>query len=340
MSLIKESLKKIVDRIDLTKDETKAVFQEIMSGQCSEAQIAAWVTALRMKGETSEEVAACVEIMRDAVFSIECKDLFAVDSVGTGGDGAHTINISTTAAFVTAGAGITVAKHGNRAVSSKSGSADVLAALGINLDLTPENMEYCLNHLGFTFLFAPKLHPAMQYAVGPRKQIGIRTIFNILGPMTNPAGVTRGVIGVFSEHYCKLLAEAALSAGVDHMLFVHGHDGLDEVTVCGETTVYEVQNGEIKSYKFDPRKYGIELVPPESISGGSPQENADAVLAVLNGVPGAHRQVVILNAAAAILASDKVSTWEEAIGKATESIDSGSALEKLQQFIQASQEKR
>ena len=339
MSLIKESLKKIVDRIDLTKEETKAVFQDIMSGNCTEAQIAAWVTALRMKGETSEEVAACVEIMREAVFSIECKDKFAVDSVGTGGDGAHTINISTTAAFVTAGAGITVAKHGNRAVSSKSGSADVLAALGINLDLTPEIMEDCLNNLGFTFLFAPKLHPAMKYAVGPRKAIGIRTIFNILGPMTNPAGVTRGVIGVFSEHYCKLLADAALSAGVDHMLFVHGEDGLDEVTICGKTTVYEVQNGEVKTYKFDPRDYGFEFQPPEAISGGSPEENAKAVLAVLNGNKGPHRDVIVLNAAAAILASDKVSSWSEAIEKAIESIDSGSALEKLNRFIEASHSK-
>ncbi|MCK5834946.1 MAG: anthranilate phosphoribosyltransferase [Lentisphaeria bacterium] len=339
MSLIKESLKKIVDRIDLTKEETKAVFQDIMSGNCTEAQIAAWVTALRMKGETSEEVAACVEIMREAVFSIECKDKFAVDSVGTGGDGAHTINISTTAAFVTAGAGITVAKHGNRAVSSKSGSADVLAALGINLDLTPEIMEDCLNNLGFTFLFAPKLHPAMKYAVGPRKAIGIRTIFNILGPMTNPAGVTRGVIGVFSEHYCKLLADAALSAGVDHMLFVHGEDGLDEVTICGKTTVYEVQNGEVKTYKFDPRDHGFEFQPPEAISGGSPEENAKAVLAVLNGNKGPHRDVIVLNAAAAILASDKVSSWSEAIEKAIESIDSGSALEKLNRFIEASHSK-
>ena len=337
MSLIKESLKKIVDRIDLTKEETKAVFQEIMSGHCSEAQIAAWVTALRMKGETSEEVAACVEIMRKAVFSIECKDPFAVDSVGTGGDGAHTINISTTAAFVTAGAGITVAKHGNRAVSSKSGSADVLAALGINLDLTPEIMEDCLNNLGFTFLFAPKLHPAMKYAVGPRKAIGIRTIFNILGPMTNPAGVTRGVIGVFSEHYCKLLAEAALSAGVDHMLFVHGEDGLDEITICGKTTIYEVQNGQMTNYTFDPKAYGFERQPPAAIAGGTPEENAQAVLAVLNGNKGPHRDVIVLNAAAAILASDKVKTWDEAIAKAIESIDSGSALEKLNRFIAASQ---
>jgi anthranilate phosphoribosyltransferase len=303
---------------------------------CSEAQISAWVTALRMKGETSEEVAACVEIMREAVFSIECNDPFAVDSVGTGGDGAHTINISTTAAFVTAGAGITVAKHGNRAVSSKSGSADVLAALGINLDLSPDTMEHCLNNLGFSFLFAPKLHPAMQYAVGPRKEIGIRTIFNILGPMTNPAGVTRGVIGVFSAHYCRLLANAALSAGVDHMLFVHGDDGLDEVTICGETTVYEVQNGEVELYRFDPRDYGFRIQPPEAIAGGGPEENAEAVLAVLNGKKGAHRDVVILNAAAAILASDQVCSWEDAIVKAVESIDSGAALNKLNCFIQAS----
>jgi len=338
MSLIKASLKKIVDRIDLTKEETKAVFQDIMSGNCSEAQIAAWVTALRMKGETSEEVAACVEIMRDAVFSIECKDPFAVDSVGTGGDGAHTINISTTAALVTAGAGVTVAKHGNRAVSSKSGSADVLAALGINLELTPEIMEQCLNNLGFTFLFAPKLHPAMKHAVGPRKAIGIRTIFNILGPMTNPAGVTRGVIGVFSEHYCKLLADAALSAGVDHMLFVHGEDGLDEITICGKTTIYEVQNGQVTNYTFDPKDYGFEQQPPEAIAGGTPEENAQAVWAVLKGEKGAHRDVIVLNAAAAILASDKVKTWEEAIDKAIESIDSGAALEKLNQFIKASQQ--
>ncbi len=336
MSLIQESLKKIVDRIDLTKEETKAVFLEIMSGEASEAQIAAWVTALRMKGETSEEVAACVEIMREAVFSINCKDKFAVDSVGTGGDGAHTINISTTAAFVTAGAGITVAKHGNRAVSSKSGSADVLAALGINLDLSPEKMEKCLNEIGFTFLFAPKLHPAMKHAVGPRKAIGIRTIFNILGPMTNPAGVTRGVIGVFSEHYCKLLAEAALSAGVDHMLFVHGEDGLDEVTVCGKTTVYEVQNGEVKNYKFDPTDYGFKIHDPAAISGGSPEENAKAVKEVLSGAKGAHRDVVVLNAAAAILASDKVNGWQEAITRAEESIDSGQALAKLDKFTEAS----
>ncbi len=337
MSAIRKSLKKIVEGENLSREETKEVFHEIMSGQASETQIAAWITALRMKGETSEEIAGCIEIMRKEVFSITCNDKFAVDSVGTGGDGAHTINISTTAAFVTAGAGVTVAKHGNRAVSSKSGSADVLAALGINLDITPDKMEQCLNTIGFSFLFAPKLHPAMKYAIGPRREIGIRTIFNLLGPMTNPADTHRGVVGVFSANYCRLLAEAALVTGSEHTLFVHGSDGLDEITLTGSSIIFEVKNGKIHEYVFDPRDYGFELCKPEELAGGTPAENSDHVRRILNGEKGPKRDIVVINAAAAILASDKATSWEEAIKMAQTSIDSGAAAEKLRLFAEESQ---
>lgn len=339
MSALQDTLKKIVEGQDLTKEEAKTVFNEIMTGQVSEAQIAAWITALRMKGETADELAGCIEIMRQEVLAVKCNDHFAVDSVGTGGDGAHTINISTTAAFVAAGAGITVAKHGNRAVSSKSGSADVLSQLGINLDITPEKMEACLNNIGFSFLFAPKLHPAMKHAIGARRAIGIRTIFNLLGPMTNPANTTRGVIGVFSEKYCYLLAEAAHKTGADHYLFVHGSDGLDEITLTGSSTIIEVKGKEIKAYKFNPKEYGFNLCKTADFGGGTPEENAEYTRQILSGKEqGAKRDIVVINAAATILVSGKAADWNEAIKMAKQSIDSGAAAEKMKQFAEASQQ--
>ncbi len=334
MSLTQKSIQKIVDNQDLTRDETKAIFMEIMTGNVEEATIAAWITALRMKGETSEELAACIDIMREKAFTIDCKDKDAVDVVGTGGDGAHTINISTTAAIVAAGAGVTVAKHGNRAVSSKSGSADVLSALGVDLTMTPQDMENKLNAIGFSFLFAPQLHPAMKYAIGPRRAIGIRTTFNLLGPMSNPAGVRRNVIGVFNEHYCRVLAEAASKTENDHSLFIHGSDGLDEMTLTGTSLVLEVKGHDVTEYVFDPKKYGFDYCSLEDIAGGTPEENAAITKAILAGTEaGPKRDIVILNAAATILVSGKESSWEAAIESAKTSIASGNAAKILADYV-------
>lgn len=331
-----ESLNLLLEHQDLSRELTEAAFSEIMTGQASAVQVGAWMVAMRMKGETADELAACIDVMRREVHSVHCADKMAVDSVGTGGDGAHTINISTTAAIVAAGAGVTVAKHGNRAVSSKSGSADVLGALGINLEMTPDQMETALNETGFSFLFAPKLHPAMKHAIEPRRELKIRTIFNLLGPMTNPAGVTRAVIGVFNEKYCRLLAEAAAKTGTEHSMFVHGSDGLDEITLTGPTTIITVRHGAIEEELFDPQSLGLNYCRPSDLAGGTPQENADLVKGILDGsVQGPKRDIVALNAAAILMVAEKAECWPEALEKAFQSIDSGAALEKLNTYIGA-----
>ncbi|MEA2012749.1 MAG: anthranilate phosphoribosyltransferase [Verrucomicrobiota bacterium] len=333
MSKIKIYIKKIVEREDLTREQASCVLSEIMMGNATDAQIAAFITALRMKGETSQEIAGCVDAMRSVAVTIDCADPNAVDSVGTGGDGAHTINISTSAAILAASAGVTVAKHGNKSVSSKSGSADVLSALGIDISISPERMEKCLKKTGFAYLFAPSLHPAMKYAIGPRREIGIRTVFNLLGPMTNPAGVNRGVVGVFNLYYCELLAKAMSTMQSKHMLFVHGHDGLDEITLTDTTTIFEIKENNIEKIEFDPRSLGFEFCKPGDIKGGTPEENALFFKNVLDGKKGPHRDIIVLNAAAVILTSGIVLNWKSAINLAVKSLNSGDAKRKLQEIV-------
>ena len=334
-SNIQLSLKKLVDRIDLSRDEAEQVMSDIMTGQCTDAQIAGWLTALAMKGETADEIAAGIKVMRDNVLKISCDDNQAVDIVGTGGDGIGTWNISTASVFVAAGAGVTVAKHGNRALSSKSGSADVLSSLGINTACSVEVMTSALNSIGVSFLFAPLLHPAMKYAIGPRREMGIRTLFNMLGPMTNPAGVRRGLIGVFNNHYCRILAEAGQKLGEEHMFFVHGLDGLDEASVTKPTYVCEVKGGELKEYEITPEQFGLKSWPLDDLLGGEPDQNAAELRAVLEGKQGAYRDAIILNAGLGIFTTGKFSSIEDAVAAAAQSIDSGMAIGKLDALIEA-----
>jgi anthranilate phosphoribosyltransferase len=272
--------------------------------------------------------------MREKFVAVDAHDDKAADIVGTGGDGAHTFNISTTAALVTAGCGITVAKHGNRSVSSKCGSADVLNALGINIAIDAETMSACLKEIGVAFLFAPSLHPAMKYGIGPRREIGIRTIFNILGPLCNPAGTNYGLMGVYSSELVGLMASAARDLDARHLFVVHAHDGLDEITITASTEVTEVKNGELSSYEIDPRELGIELCAPAAIVGGEPGENAEITRSILAGEAGPRRDIVCLNAAAAIVSVGKASSLAEGMEIARDSIDSGNATAKLEALIE------
>ena len=334
-SNIQLSLNKIIERVDLSRQEAEQVMTDIMTGQCTDSQIAAWLTALRMKGETANEIAAGISVMRDNVLNVKCADGKAIDIVGTGGDGIGTWNISTAAVFVAAGTGVTVAKHGNRALSSKSGSADVLSSLGINTACSLETMEGALEKIGISFLFAPLLHPAMKYAIGPRREMGARTLFNLLGPMTNPAGVRRGLIGVFNKEYCKILAEAGLKLNETHMFFVHGLDGLDEVSVTGPTYVCEVKEGSLSEYEITPEQYGLKSWPLDDLLGGEPEVNAKELRDVLNGKKCAYRDAIILNAAVGIYTTGKFTSIQDAVNASIQSIDSGKAIAKLDALIEA-----
>lgn len=328
--MIREAISKIVDGIDLTEQESEMVMEEIMGGQATQAQIASFLTALRIKGETVEEITGAARIMRQKSTKIQVDDPNMVDTCGTGGDRSHTFNISTAAAFVVAGAGVTVAKHGNRSVSSRCGSADVLKALGVKIDISPEKVERCINDIGIGFLFAPLYHPAMRHAIGPRQEIGIRTIFNILGPLTNPAGASCQVIGVYSSHLTERLARVLVNLGATHCMVVHGSDGLDEITITGETTVSEGYGGNVKTYTVRPGDFGMRTGTIEDIRGGDAMDNARIIEKVLNGEIGPRRDIVVLNAAAGIFVGGKTANFKTAIQIAEESIDSGKALEKLE----------
>lgn len=327
--MIKEAIAKVVDGEDLTEDEMQEAMNEIMTGAATAAQIASFITALRIKGETVDEITGAAKVMREKATRINAKGL-VVDTCGTGGDMAHTFNISTTAAFVVAGTGLTVAKHGNRSVSSACGSADVLQALGVNIELKPIDVERCLNEIGIGFLFAPLFHEAMKHAIGPRKEIGIRTIFNILGPLTNPAGAKAQVLGVYSHGLTETMAKVLMKLGASHCFVVHGADGLDEITITGTTKVSEGKNGKVKTYTVKPSDFGLKKAKKVDLLGGNAEENAKITMAVLSGEKGPKRDIVLLNAAAAIVAGGKAKTLKEGVKLAGESIDSGAAKEKLE----------
>lgn len=333
--MIREAIAKLVDNKLLTHEEAHATLREIMGGEATPAQIASFITALRIRGETPEVIAGSAKAMREHFTAIHSPAGIVVDTCGTGGDGAHTFNISTAAAFVAAGAGVVVAKHGNRSVSSKSGSADVLEALGVNISVAPAIMEACLEKIGIAFLFAPSLHPAMKHAIGPRREIGIRTIFNILGPLSNPAGSRHGVLGVYHRDLVLTIARAATGLDVEHLFVVHGHDGLDEITTTTVTSVAEVRGAEVNVLELDPRHYGIPFAQPSDLTGGDPAFNAELVHAVLDGKQGPHRDIVCLNAAAALVAGGKAQEFGEGLQKAQHAIDSGHAKQKLDQLIAA-----
>ena len=334
--MIREALDKVVQKIDLPEGEMMAVMEEIMEGKASPAQIGSLATALRMKGETVEEVTGAARIMRRKAARVNACATTIVDTCGTGGDKLGTFNISTTTAFVVAAAGIVVAKHGNRAVSSGCGSADVLEALGVNISVDQEIVEECLQQIGIGFLFAPKLHGAMKYAVGPRREIGIRTIFNMLGPLTNPAGATAQLLGVYDAKLTEMFAGVLKNMGTKRAFVVHGADGLDEVTITGETRVAELKDGVIRAYNISPKEFVGATYPLEAIRGGDPAVNARILTDVLSGTPGACRDVVVLNAALAIAAGEKAADIREGVEIAADCIDSGRAVKKLQALIEMS----
>lgn len=333
--MIKELLKMVVAGDDLSSDEITQAMDDIMEGNASPAQIAGFITALRMKGETVDEVSGAAASMRKHAAYIDAGARSVVDTCGTGGDGASTFNISTTAAFVAAGAGVCIAKHGNRAVSSKCGSADVLEALGVKVDADPEIMEECIQDHGVGFLFAPRMHPAMKYAIGPRRELGIRTIFNMLGPLTNPAGATGQVLGVFAPELTEMFARSLGNLGCRRAFVVHGSDGLDEITCTGPTRVSELKDGQVRTYEFSAEMLLGDVCDPDDLAGGDPETNADILRAILKGEKGARRQITILNAAAAIAAGERADTIRDAIPLAEKSIDSGAALDKLDTLIKA-----
>jgi anthranilate phosphoribosyltransferase len=335
--MIKDAIAKLINRETLSRTDAYDALTDIMSGNASEAQVGAFITALRLTGETPEIIAGCAQAMREKATLIPCSDPNAVDIVGTGGDGAHTFNISTTAAFVIAGAGVTVAKHGSYGVSSKCGSANVQAELGINIQYAPETMAKCLQEIGIAFLFAPNLHPAMKYVVGPRRDLGFWSIFNILGPLCNPAQIKRGIIGVFKPELVPVIADTCAQLNMHHQFIVHGTDGLDELTTTAPSLITEIECGHIDSYEICPEDVGLATATPEQLRGGDPIENAKITRAILNGEKGPKRDIVLLNAAFALIAADKADSPEEGIALAATSIDSGAALKKLEALAAASQ---
>lgn len=330
---IREAIEKLVNRVDLSEQETIEVMNQIMTGEATPLQVASFLTALRMKGETMPEITGAARVMREKVHRVKVKADPVLDVVGTGGDQKGTINISTASAFVVAGAGITVAKHGNRSVSSKSGSADVLAVLGVKIDASKERVEECLEKIGIGFLFAPLLHEAMKYAVQPRREIGIRTVFNLLGPLTNPAGATHQLTGIYDGGLTELITQVLRNLGTVRAMVVHGMEGLDEISVCGPTKISELRDGQIRNYTLTPEEVGLKRCRLEEIQGGNPEQCADALRAVLRGEKGAKRDVVLLNSGAALYVSGAAGSVAEGIRLAAEVIDSGKAQAKLEQLV-------
>ncbi len=336
--MFKTYLKQIIQRRNLTADQMTDMMNTVFTGQATEAQIGAMMAALATKGETFEELAGAAQAMRRNARRIQALGSPVMDTCGTGGDGAQTFNISTTTAFVVAGCGVTVAKHGNRAVSSKCGSADVLEALGVKLTTPPEIVEEAVAAVGIGFLFAPLYHSAMKYAAKPRQELGVRSIFNMLGPLTNPASANCQLLGVFAPPLTEMFAQALKLLGAQSAMVVHGHDGLDEISVCAPTRVSELKAGAIRTYDIDPRQYFGRLAEPAELAGGDVQQNAAITRAVLSGEKGARREVVLINAGAALVAAGKADNLKSGIEKAAAAIDSGKALEKLEKLAAYTQE--
>jgi anthranilate phosphoribosyltransferase len=333
---MKESIQKLVEGRDLTSQEAEAAMKEIMGGQAEDAQIAGFLTALRMKGETATEIAAMASVMREFAENIHPKvSGRLVDTCGTGGDKLKTFNVSTTAMFVVAGAGIPIAKHGNRSVSSKCGSADVLEALGVKIDLPPKKVEECIEEVGVGFMFAPVFHKSMKNVMPARKALGIRTVFNVLGPLTNPANAKGQIVGVFDGTLTEKLAEVLKRVGVEHALVVHGINGLDEISIICETKISELsEDGSIRSYTVKPEDFGLKRAHARDVLGGDANHNAKILREILDGTEdGAKRDMVLLNAAAGIVCGGKAESIKDGINLARKSINSGKALEKLEEFI-------
>ncbi len=334
--MIKEALKKILAGNNLSIDEASLVMDSIMRGEATPVQIAGFIIALKQKGEKAEEVAGMVQSMRSHSVKIKLDDPNAVDGVGTGGDGAHTFNISTASAIVAASAGVTIAKHGNRSVSSKCGSADLLEKTGGNIDPDPDKVADNINKHKFGFMFAPRFHPAMKHAAGPRKELGVRTVFNILGPMTNPAGVKRQLTGVYSKELMPLMADVLNLTGSEHIIVVHSQDGLDELSISAPTDYIEIKNGEQTSNTISPEDLGLNKYPGNAIIGGNPQYNFTILQDVLEGIKSPYRDATLLNAAGLIYLGEKAESIAEGMSVAANAVDSGAAKELLAVWVKES----
>jgi len=330
------AIRRVVDKQALTREEMTQVMRLIMTGEATPAQIGGFLVGLRMKGETVDEITAAASVMRELADGVKVSGPHVVDIVGTGGDGANTFNISTASTFVVAAAGGAVAKHGNRSVSSKSGSADLLEAAGVNLELNAGQVAQCIHEVGVGFMFAPRHHSAMKHAIGPRKEMGVRTIFNILGPLTNPAGAPNQLLGVFSDDLVEPLAEVLKALGSNHVLVVHSEDGMDEISIAAPTRVAELKNGEITTYMISPTQFGIETGKLADLAVDGAEESLVIVKQVLDNTPGSARDIVVLNAGAAIYAADLVDSLEAGVQKAREVIASGAARNKLDELVKLS----
>ena len=330
--MIQESLARLLDGHGLSRSEAREVMGEIMRGEATPAQIGGFLVALRLKGETADEIAGCAEAMREHVLPVRPRRHDLVDTAGTGGDGAATINVSTAAAIVAAAAGAGVAKHGNRAVSSASGSADVLEALGFRLEQTPERIAQSIDELGFGFMFAPSHHPAMRHAAPVRRELAARTVFNVLGPLTNPAGARAQVIGVYSKPLVRTIAEVLAQLGARRAFVVHGAHGIDELSPAGPNDVCEVVDGDVRARVIDPVDLGVERCDPDELRGGTPAENAQAIHEVFAGTRGGRRDAILLNAAGAIAAAGHADDLREGLELAREAVDSGAAAARLDEL--------
>jgi len=336
--VIQQALARLLDGHGLSRDEARGVMNTIMQGEATPAQIGGFLVALRLKGETADEIAGCAEAMREHVLQIRPARDDLVDTAGTGGDGANTWNISTAAALVAAAAGAGVAKHGNRAASSATGAADVLEALGFDLAMTPDRIEQSIDELGFGFLFAQAHHPAMKYAAPVRRELAARTVFNVLGPLTNPAGARAQVVGVYDPGIARTVAEALVRLDARRAYVVHGACGIDELSPAGPNLVCEVDAGSVREYELDPEELGVPRCDPTELRGGAPDENARALRSVLDGAGGGHRSAVLLNAAGAIAAGGHARDLREGLEVAREAVDSGVAAERLEQLVAFSRE--
>ena len=334
--MIRESIDTVVSGRSLTMEEASSVMREIMEGEATPAQLGAFLTALALKGETTQEIAGMARVMREMALRVEV-DGELVDTVGTGGDGKNTFNISTATAFVAAGAGLKVAKHGNRAASGSCGSADVLEALGVQIELSPVAVAQCINEVGVGFMFAPAFHPAMRHAGPVRREIGIRTVFNILGPLTNPAGAQTQLLGVAFPELGGIMAEVLGLLGSHHAMIVHGAGGLDEISLSGDTSVWEVRRGQVEEWTIRVEDTGLPETPIEAIRGGSKEENAATMLRLFQGEQGAVRDMVLLNSAGVLMVGDKAETIRQGVEMSAGIIDSGAALAKLDQMVEVTQ---
>ncbi len=334
---IQTAIQTVINKTDLSENEMRSVMNNIMTGECTDAQIAGFLVGLRSKGETVGEITAAASVMRELANRVHINHDNLIDTCGTGGDGHNTFNISTTAAFVVAAAGGHVAKHGNRSVSSKSGSADVLETAGVKLELTPEQVAQCVEEIGIGFMFAPMHHSAMKYAIGPRKDLGVRTVFNVLGPLTNPAGAKRQVMGVFSQDWLETLANVLKNLGSEQVMIVHSEDGMDEISISAPTNIAELKDGEIKTYKIEPEQFGMQRANISTLAVENVEESFNVMQAVLDNQSGPTQDIVLLNAGAAIYTAGIEDTLATGIASARQVIENGSASSRLNQLVKLTQ---